>query len=211
MTQSSGRITPPSARSFGTMAMPPRGLARTTTSLVFNIVWPDRSTNGRSAWASNTSMGSWVVRPISGRLISIATRPRCFHGSASPVTTSPPILRTTPSSTCAISTRPHRTSRSSFTMCPAAAHSPHQPTKEWIDKFHGKFDMGWEKLRDQIFANQKRLGVIPANTQLTPWPDGQAAYGGAKLPRWDSLSMIQKKALCARGRSLRRIHRLYRL
>ena len=53
--------------------------------------------------------------------------------------------------------------------------------------------MGYEKLRDQIFANQKQLGVIPSNTQLTPWPDGQAAYGGAKLPRWDSLSLIQKK------------------
>ena len=48
-------------------------------------------------------------------------------------------------------------------------------------------------MREQIFANQKRLGVIPADTQLTPWPDGQAAYGGAKLPRWDSLSLIQKK------------------
>ena len=42
--------------------------------------------------------------------------------------------------------------------------------------------MGWEKMRDQIFANQKRLGVIPPNTTLTPWPDGQAEYGGAKLP-----------------------------
>jgi len=76
---------------------------------------------------------------------------------------------------------------------PGGTHSPHQPTKEWIDKFKGKFDMGYEKLRDEIFANQKRLGVIPADTQLTPWPDGQAAYGGAKLPRWDSLSLIQKK------------------
>ncbi len=76
---------------------------------------------------------------------------------------------------------------------PGGTHSPHQPTQEWIDKFHGKFDMGWEKLRDQIFANQKRLGVIPADTKLTPWPDGQADYGGAKLPRWDSLSLIQKK------------------
>ena len=76
---------------------------------------------------------------------------------------------------------------------PGGSHSPHQPTQEWIDKFHGKFDMGWEKLRDQIFANQKRLGVIPADTQLTPWPDGQADFGGAKLPRWDSLSFIQKK------------------
>ncbi len=76
---------------------------------------------------------------------------------------------------------------------PGGTHSPHQPTKEWIDKFKSKFDMGYEKLRDQIFANQKRLGVIPPNTQLTLWPDGQAAYGGAKLPRWDSLSVLQKK------------------
>jgi len=68
---------------------------------------------------------------------------------------------------------------------PGATHSPHHPTKEWIEKFKGKFDMGWEKLREQIFANQKRLGVIPANTQLTPWPDD--------LPRWDSLSLVKKK------------------
>jgi arylsulfatase A-like enzyme len=76
---------------------------------------------------------------------------------------------------------------------PGGTHSPHQPTKEWIEKFKGKFDMGWENLREQIFTNQKRLGVIPAGTQLTPWPDGQTAYGGAKLPRWESLSLIQKK------------------
>jgi arylsulfatase A-like enzyme len=68
---------------------------------------------------------------------------------------------------------------------PGATHSPHQPTKEWIEKFKGKFDMGWEKLREQIFANQKRLGVIPQNTQLTQWPDD--------LPKWDSLSLVQKK------------------
>jgi len=68
---------------------------------------------------------------------------------------------------------------------PGGTHSPHQPTKEWIDKFKGKFDMGWEKLREDIFANQKRLGVIPANTKLTPWPD--------VLPKWDSLSAVKKK------------------
>jgi arylsulfatase len=68
---------------------------------------------------------------------------------------------------------------------PGGTHSPHQPKKEWIDKFKGKFDMGWEKLREQIFANQKKLGVIPENTQLTPWPD--------TLPKWDSLSLVRKK------------------
>ena len=70
---------------------------------------------------------------------------------------------------------------------PGATHDPHQPTKEWIDKISKMrlFDQGWEKLREQIFANQKRLGVIPPNTQLTPWPDD--------LPKWDSLSAVKKK------------------
>jgi arylsulfatase A-like enzyme len=68
---------------------------------------------------------------------------------------------------------------------PGGSHSPHQPTPEWIDKFKGKFDMGYEKLRDEIFANQKRLGVVPATTQLTPWPEG--------IPKWDTLSATQKK------------------
>jgi arylsulfatase len=68
---------------------------------------------------------------------------------------------------------------------PGGTHSPHQPTQEWIDKFKGKFDMGWNELREQIFANQKRLGVIPAGTQLTPWPDD--------LKRWDTLTADEKR------------------
>jgi arylsulfatase len=70
---------------------------------------------------------------------------------------------------------------------PGATHDPHQPTKEWIKKVSDMhlFDDGWEKLREKIFANQKRLGVIPPNTQLTPWPE--------VLPKWDSLSEIKKK------------------
>ncbi len=76
---------------------------------------------------------------------------------------------------------------------PGGTHAPHQPTKEWIDKFKGKFDMGWDAMREQTFANQKRLGVIPPNTTLTPWPDGQPEYGGAKLPKWDTLSADEKK------------------
>jgi arylsulfatase A-like enzyme len=68
---------------------------------------------------------------------------------------------------------------------PGGSHSPHQPTKEWIDKFKGKFDMGWNAMREQIFANQKRLGVVPADTQLTPWPDD--------LAKWETLSADEKK------------------
>jgi arylsulfatase A-like enzyme len=63
---------------------------------------------------------------------------------------------------------------------PSACHSPHQPTQEWIDKFKGKFDMGWNAVRDEIFANQKRLGVVPPTTELTEWPDS--------LPKWETLS-----------------------
>ncbi|MBL8895436.1 MAG: arylsulfatase [Rhizobiales bacterium] len=68
---------------------------------------------------------------------------------------------------------------------PGATHAPHHPPPEWIDKFKGKFDMGWNALREQIFANQKRLGVIPQNAQLTAWPD--------VLPKWDTLDADSKK------------------
>jgi arylsulfatase A-like enzyme len=68
---------------------------------------------------------------------------------------------------------------------PGGTHAPHHPTPEWIAKMKGKFDMGWNELRDQIFANQKKLGVIPQNTELTPWPD--------LLPKWDTLNPTQKK------------------
>jgi len=68
---------------------------------------------------------------------------------------------------------------------PGATHAPHHPPQEWIEKFKGQFDMGWNELREQIFANQKRLGVIPEDTQLTPWPDD--------LPEWDSLDDESKK------------------
>jgi len=76
---------------------------------------------------------------------------------------------------------------------PGGTHAPHQPTQEWIDKFKGKFDMGWNKMREMIFENQKRLGVIPAGTKLTDWPQGQAEFGGASLPLWENLSPTEKK------------------
>jgi arylsulfatase A-like enzyme len=68
---------------------------------------------------------------------------------------------------------------------PGGSHSPHNPKPEWVEKFHGKFDMGWNAMREQIFANQKKLGVIPADAKLTEWPD--------VLPKWETLSADQKK------------------
>ncbi|MBS0634037.1 MAG: arylsulfatase, partial [Verrucomicrobia bacterium] len=69
---------------------------------------------------------------------------------------------------------------------PGGTHAPHHPTPEWIEKFKGKFDMGWNALRDQIFANQKKLGVIPQNAELTAWPDDL-------IRSWDKLSADEKK------------------
>src|SRR4030095_2506206 len=68
---------------------------------------------------------------------------------------------------------------------PGGTHSPHQPTAEWIKKFEGKFDMGWNKMREQIFEKQKKLGVVPRDEKLTPWRDA--------LPKWDSLGDDEKK------------------
>ena len=59
---------------------------------------------------------------------------------------------------------------------PGAAHGPHHIFKEWADKYKGKFDDGWDAMRTRIFARQKQLGWIPANTQLTPRPATLAAW-----------------------------------
>jgi hypothetical protein len=70
---------------------------------------------------------------------------------------------------------------------PGGTHSPHHPTKAWVDEITAMhlFDEGWNKQRERIFANQKKLGVIPKNAKLTAWPDD--------LPKWDTLSAEEKK------------------
>ncbi|MBB3457345.1 arylsulfatase [Rhizobium sp. BK313] len=70
---------------------------------------------------------------------------------------------------------------------PGATHAPHHPTPEWIKKISDMhlFDEGWNKVREKIFANQQRLGIMPESAKLTPWPEG--------LPQWDSLSFEDKK------------------
>jgi arylsulfatase A-like enzyme len=71
---------------------------------------------------------------------------------------------------------------------PGAVHAPHHPTPEWIKKISDMhlFDQGWNKLRETIFANQKRLGVLPQDAKLTPWPKDL-------LKEWDTLSADEKK------------------
>ena len=71
---------------------------------------------------------------------------------------------------------------------PGGTHAPHHPTPEWIKKISDMhlFDEGWNKLRERIFENQKKLGVIPQNAKLTPWPKDL-------LKEWDQLTADEKK------------------
>ncbi|AQQ05626.1 arylsulfatase [Roseibium algicola] len=64
-------------------------------------------------------------------------------------------------------------------FAPGAVHAPLHVSKDWIEKFSGKFDQGWDAVREQTLSKQKDMGLVPANTELTPRPDEIAA--------WDSL------------------------
>ena len=67
---------------------------------------------------------------------------------------------------------------------PGASHGPHQVMKEWADKYKGKFDEGWDKYRERVFARAKAKGWIPQNAQLTPRP--------ASMASWDSIPEAEK-------------------
>jgi arylsulfatase len=66
-----------------------------------------------------------------------------------------------------------------------ATHAPHHVPKEWIAKFKGKFDGGWDKYREETFARQKQLGIIPQNTKLAPKP--------TDIKDWDALTPDEKR------------------
>ena len=68
---------------------------------------------------------------------------------------------------------------------PGTAHAPHHAPQEWIDRFKGQFDQGWDRVREETFARQKQMGIIPAGTQLTERPE--------QLRAWDSLNDQQKE------------------
>ncbi len=70
-------------------------------------------------------------------------------------------------------------------FAPGATHAPHHVPKEWIAKYKGKFDQGWDKLREETLARQKKLGVVPPDTKLAPKPDA--------IKDWDKLSPDEKK------------------
>lgn len=70
-------------------------------------------------------------------------------------------------------------------LAPGATHAPHHAPPEWIDRFKGRFDTGWDEYRRLALERQKRLGIVPPGTELTPRPDG--------IPAWDSLDADQKR------------------
>ncbi len=72
-------------------------------------------------------------------------------------------------------------------FAPGATHAPHHVPKEWADKYKGKFDAGWDKLREETFARQKKLGVIPADCQLTKRHE--------QIPAWDAMPDALKPVL----------------
>ncbi len=89
---------------------------------------------------------------------------------------------------------------------PGACHAPHHAPKQWIDKFRGKFDMGYEAIREQTLARQKKLGIVPADTELPPVnPIGTArSHDDPAKPMpemdttrpWESLSADEKRLFC---------------
>jgi arylsulfatase len=72
-------------------------------------------------------------------------------------------------------------------FAPGATHAPHHVPKEWADKYTGKFDAGWDKLREETFARQKKMGIIPADCQLTARPKD--------VPGWDDMPEAFKPVL----------------
>ena len=70
-------------------------------------------------------------------------------------------------------------------FAPGAAHAPHHVHKEWADKYKGKFDHGWDRQREITLENQKKLGLVPKDTKLTPRPES--------IPSWQSRSMDEKR------------------
>ncbi len=70
-------------------------------------------------------------------------------------------------------------------FAPGAVHEPQQAPRAWIDKFRGKFDLGWDKYREEALKRQKALGVVPQNTVLTPRPK--------EIPSWASLSEKERR------------------
>lgn len=77
-----------------------------------------------------------------------------------------------------------------------ATHAPHHSPKEWMDRYRGKFDMGYDRYREIVLENQKRMGIVPPNTELSPmnpWPSPDVITERDTVKPWDSLDEDEKR------------------
>ncbi|HET7807052.1 MAG TPA: arylsulfatase, partial [Gaiellaceae bacterium] len=89
-------------------------------------------------------------------------------------------------------------------FCPGATHAPHHAPREWIEKYEGRFDMGYEAYREQVFERQKQLGIFPEDAELSPLNPyaGEKSAKGKPWPEldvvrpWDSLSEDEQRLFC---------------
>ncbi|MDN7026022.1 arylsulfatase [Methanoculleus sp. FWC-SCC1] len=91
--------------------------------------------------------------------------------------------------------------------CPGATHAPHHAPKDWIEKYRGRFDMGYERCREMVLERQKQMGIVPENTELPPLnpigtPETRSGPEGEPYPEldtvrpWDSLKEDEKNLFC---------------
>ncbi len=89
-------------------------------------------------------------------------------------------------------------------VCPGAGHAPHHVFEEWVQKYRGRFDMGYERYREIVLENQKKLGVVPPDTELSPMnpyldvtgPNGEPWPPQDTVRPWDSLNDEEKRLFC---------------
>ena len=139
-----------------------------------------RSTSGPPARVSSTSTVSSAARPISTTPGCTKARPPSSRRRRRRRDTPSPRISPTARSPGCVSRRRWLPDKPFFVyFAPGATHAPHHVPKQWSDKYRGKFDAGWDALRENIFAKQKGLGVIPADAELTKRHD--------EIPAWDEM------------------------
>ena len=201
------------------------GSARTTTSRSTSGRWARRRRTGRSGRATTASTASSAARRTTG----IPTSPRTTTTSTSPTcprtaTTSP---RTWPTRRCEFIRDSKQTEPDKpwyLWFCPGANHAPHHAPQEYIDKYKGKFDDGYEAYREWVLPRMIERGILPEGTELTPinpMPEGTFSAGrrgapvghavrrreGAVLAAWPRSTPASREYTDAPGRADRRLPR----
>ena len=179
------RARSPLPRISSTRALKPLRSANGITRRCRRLRRAARFSTGPAARASTTSTALWLpTRTITARCFgTIIVRRRPGWTRANYHLTTDLANRAIDNFTSHASIYPDRP----FFLfwAPSAMHSPHQVEQKYIDMYKGKFDMGWDKAREAIFAKQMAMKLLPAGTKLS--------NGIPEIPKWDSLNAEQKK------------------